>query len=62
MSLVNVSNSLIIALFSDLEQHFRFIGGQLLVENKSSLNEKLGGEFLSLFVLLRFFSSSSPLI
>jgi hypothetical protein len=60
MSLVNVSNSLIIAFFSELEQHFRIIGGQLLVENESSLNEKLGGEFLSLFVLLRFFQVHHP--
>jgi hypothetical protein len=60
MSLVNVSNSLIIAFFSELEQHFRLIGGQLLVENESSFNEKLEGEFLSLFVLLRFFQVRHP--
>jgi hypothetical protein len=60
MSLVNVSNSLIIACFSELEWHFRLIGGQLLVENESSFSEKLGGEFLLLFVSLRFFQVCHP--
>jgi hypothetical protein len=62
MSLVNVPNSLIIACFSELEQHFRLIGGQLLVEKELSFSEKLEDEGLLLFVSLCFFLSSVPLI
>jgi hypothetical protein len=54
-----VSNPLIIACFSELEQYFRLIGGQLLVEKESSSSEKLEGELLLLFASLHFFSSSS---
>jgi hypothetical protein len=60
MSLVSISNSLVIACFSELEQHFRVIGRQLLVENKLSCSEKLEGELLLLFVSLHFFQVCHP--
>jgi hypothetical protein len=53
-----VSNPLIIACFSELEQHFRLIGGQLLVEKESSSSEKLEGELL--YFLLHCASSQVP--
>jgi hypothetical protein len=53
---------MIIACFSELEQHFRLIGGQLLVEKKLSCGEKLEGVLLLPFISLRIFLTSSPLI